>query len=479
MNLDLANLESAMGEVQNLALEYRRNLAEEPVCPAIGYDEAERSLEEPLPIVGQGFDKALADVKDLVIPGCTKVGHPRFLAWMNNSSCDAGLLGEMINTGLSQVPFTFKGGKSVTAIEHMTGRWFCQIFGLPGEGTASFVGGGTLANLTALAVAREVMFPGLMNEGLSNGAGTPKLYMSEQGHVSIERSVGLLGLGIGNIVRIGTDDRHRIDLACLEAAIKRDEVEGSRPFCVVAQAGSAALGAVDDLEALSGICARHKLWLHVDAAYGGAAILTERGKHLLKGIEKADSITTDPHKWFYMPVEAGLVLFRNKTQLLETFLKSSCPSYRGPMDEINLMNNGIQIAQTSKAFKVWFALKVYGIKRIQECIEKDLDLARNFAEEVANLDGWELQSDVQLSTVCMRFVPDLGDDREIDALQGRILENLEASGLALLSSVIINGRVGIRVCFANHRTQPNDVRLLIDALRKIGAELSPARSVMR
>jgi aromatic-L-amino-acid decarboxylase len=473
VNLDLDELDCHLQAAQDLILAYRRGLGDDPVLPGIAYHELARLLDEPLPIEGQGCEKALSAVKQLVIPGCTKVGHPRFLAWMNNSSCDAGILGEMINAGLAQVPFTFKGGKSATAIEHLTGRWFCQIFGLPEAATASFTGGGSLANLTALAVAREFQFPGAMQGGLPDGARTPRLYMSEQGHVSIERAAGLLGLGIRNIVRIATDASHRIDLQALEAAIRRDQAGGPGPFCVVAQAGSASVGAVDDIEALADLCADHQLWLHVDAAYGGAAILTERGKRLLAGIERADSITTDPHKWFSMPVEAGLVLFRNSNQLVETFLQSSCASYRGPMDEINLMNRGLQIAQAPKAFKVWFALKVHGLKKIRDCVEKDLGLAQHFAAEMAKRDGWELLNDVQLSTVCARFVPGRRDDGETDALQHRILERLEASGAALLSPVVVDGKVGIRVCFANHRTGQGDVEILVDALTRIAMEFCP------
>lgn len=463
MNLDLADLETAMRRAQEIVVSYRQSLAVDPVCPGIAYDEIERRLEEPLPFEGQGIAKVLAAVEDLVVPGCTKVGHPRFLAWMNNSSCDAGIVGEMINVGLAQVPFTFKGGPSATAIERLVGRWFCRLFGLPEGSAASFTGGGTLANLTALAVARESRFPGSGSEGVPAGAGAPKLYVSEQGHVSIDRSVGLLGLGTRNLVKIGTDARHRMELASLASAIRRDEASGSRPFCVVAQAGSASLGAVDEIDALADLCARHGLWLHVDAAYGGAAVLTERGRRVLKGIERADSITTDPHKWFYMPVETGLALFRNRERLLETFLGSSCPSYRGPMDEINLMNNGLQIAQAPKAFKVWFALKAYGLKALQACIDKDLDLARQFAEAIAAIPGWEVLGEVQLSTVCVRF-------RGTDQTQHRILERLESSGLALLSSTLVGGRTAIRVCFANHRTQMDDVRILVDALAQAGRE---------
>jgi len=469
MNLDLDDFEDVIQGARDLTLSYRDKLSEDPVYPEIDYADVEAAFDEPPPDEGVGGRAILDVVEKKVIPGCTKVGHPRFLAWMNNSSCDAGVVGEMINIGLGQVPFTFKGGKSFTAIERTTGRWFREIFGLPSNGAASFTGGGTLANLTALAVAREAMFPGVAQDGVPTG--TPRIYVSEQGHVSIDRAVGLLGLGIRNIVRVATDARFRVDVGQLEAAILKDMDQGLKPFCVVAQAGSAAVGSVDDLHALADICERRGLWLHVDAAYGGAAVLTERGRKILSGIERADSVTTDPHKWFYMPAETGLVLFRREEQALAYFLQSSCPSYRGPMDKINLMNQGLQIAQVSKAFKVWFALKACGFRRIRNCVDKDLDLARAFAAEIGEYEGWEVVNEIDLSTVCVRLRSTSGRLQDDNAIQLRILEDLESSGKALLSSVTIGGQVSIRLCFANHRTQLSDVRILVDALTGIGRAL--------
>lgn len=476
INLDIEQLEDAFNAVQALILRYRKNLYEEPVCPDIDYEDLRRQLTTDLPIFGQDCAGVLSEIERLVIPGCTKVGHPRFLAWMNNSSCDAGILGEMINAGLSQVPFTVKGGQSVSVIEHLVGQWFCRMFRYPEGSTGSMVSGGTVANLTAMTVAREAIRPHAMSAGIQGNDKPLRLYMSQHGHVSLERAAGILGIGTRNIVRIELDSALRMNPECLEQAIRKDLDQGYTPFCVVAQAGSATVGAVDDIEAVAEICNKFDLWLHVDAAYGGAAILTDRGQQLYRGIQRADSITTDPHKWFYMPVEAGLVLFKNKNLLIDTFLQSSCNSYRGPLDAVNLMNNGIQIAQASKAFKVWFALKYYGIQKIAACIEKDLALAREFAERIMATGKWEIMNEVQLSTVCIRHVAAAADESLGNTLQQKILERLEHSGKALLSPVVLSGKLCIRICFANHRTTSHDVSILIGTLTKIADQLYEAET---
>ncbi|MCP4349559.1 MAG: aminotransferase class I/II-fold pyridoxal phosphate-dependent enzyme [Desulfobacterales bacterium] len=478
MNLDMENLEEALEAVQSLILNYRKNLCKKPVYPITDYNEIEQKLTSELPMEGSDYAAVISETEQNVIPGCTKIGHPGFLAWMNNSSCDAGILGEIINTGLAQVPFTFKGGKSMTAIEHIVPQWFCRMFNFPAQSTGSIVSGGTVANLTALTVARETMFPDSMQEGIQNNSHPLRVYMSTQGHVSVERSVGLLGIGTRNIVKIGTDANFRIDTDALEGAINKDRANGCLPFCVIAQAGSASTGAVDDIDRLADICEKYHLWLHADAAYGGGAILTEQGKQLLKGIHRADSVITDPHKWFYMPVESGLVLFKEKKRLTETFLKSSCNSYRGSMDSVNLMNTGIQIAQTSKAFKIWFAMKVYGLNKIKACIENDLFLAKECCERLKNTGKWDIVNDVSLSTVCMRYTDDSRDESSSDALQHNILNQLEQSGKALLSSAIVSGRVCIRVCFANHRTTLEDVTGLVQTLTNIGDVLSETQTTI-
>lgn len=458
---------ACMNEVTQLIDNYRVNLDGGDVIPDRPYEEVEELLKESLPKEGTSIPSVMDQIRRDYIPNCSKVGHPNFLAWMNNSSCDAGLLGEMINVGLAQVPFTFKGGKSATVIEHLVTEWFCQIFNYPENSSGSMVSGGTVANLTALTVAREKYTDGAMERGLQNRKKILRIYTSEQVHVSIERAVGILGIGMDHLVKVPCDEYHRMDVEALEAAIKKDRDRGYMGFCVVAQGGSATVGAVDSIEAIADICQRYDLWLHVDAAYGGGAILTDYGKKVFKGIERADSITTDPHKWFYMPVEAGLILFRDKCRLTNTFLKSSCSSYRGEMDSVNRMNNGIQIAQTSKSFKVWFALKVYGLDLIKRCIEKDIELARFGTKLFLETGRWDIVNAVDLSILCVRYKSEIKNNLDYDKLHMTILDEYEKSGEGLLTQASVDGAVSIRICFANHRTTKDDVMELVKKLDDI------------
>jgi aromatic-L-amino-acid decarboxylase len=209
----------------------------------------------------------------------------------------------------------------------------------------------------------------------------------------------------------------------------------------------------------------------------GGAILTETGKTILRGIERADSITVDPHKWFFMPVEAGLVLIRDREALFKTFSNTSCKAYQGPLDDKNYLNYGIQIARMSRALNIWFAFRVYGLNRIAACIDRNLALAQDFAERLRLHPTWEVLNNVELSIICFRYVPNVFIGEEaLDSLQNAIVERLEASGIALLTPATLNGKVGIRLCFANHRTSLNDLDILFESLTRIGKELSPDSS---
>jgi aromatic-L-amino-acid decarboxylase len=473
MNLDIDHLEEYLAAVCDLIVDYRERLAEDPVVPQIDYPHLFEQIHHTLPRTATPIEEVLEDVEQTIIPFCTKVGHPRFLAWMNNSSSAAGILGEILNVGLSQVPFMYKGGPAATVLEDIVVQWYGQLFGFPEGHGGTLVSGGMVANLTALTVAREIHGDMIMRKGLQGSHAPLTLYISEQGHSSIERAVGILGLGIDHIRKIPTDSSFKMQVDALRHQLDQDIAAGCRPFCVVAQAGAANTGVIDPLPEVAQICADYHLWMHVDAAYGGGAILTSTGKEKLKGIELADSITTDPHKWFFMPVEAGLILIRDRESLYRTFNGSACQSYKGPLDDQNYLNFGIQYARTSRALKIWFALRVYGLERISACVEQTLILAQQLKARLESSACWEILHPVELSILCCRYIPQTGtyDDEVLNSLQYAIVEKLETSGKALLTPAVINGKVGIRICFANHKTTAEDVDILFDALMQTAETL--------
>jgi len=470
-NLIIENFEDYFRDISEIVFNYRDNLNQEPLIPSIGYSDLYKTLYEDIPYHGVEIEKLLIDVKDKIIPNSSKIGHPRFLAWMNNAGSDAGILGDLINTGLNQIPFMYKAGPAATVIEDIVIQWMGQLFGYSGDFGGTLVSGGTTANLTSLLVAREAKANDIMINGIESGTKL-LLYVSEQGHTTIERAIGILGIGTKNIRKIPTDNQFRIDIAALEVQIKEDILNNYQPFCVVAQGGSANVGVVDPIDKIADICKEYNLWLHVDAAYGGAAMLVKGKRQLFQGIERADSITVDPHKWFYIPTEAGLVLIRNKEKLFDTFTKTSCKAYKGNNAEKNYLDYGLQLARTSRAMKVWFAFKTYGFDRIGKCVEQNIFLANELKNRFINEPNWEVLNPVNLSIVCLRYLPDsVSDENRTNDLQGIILNKLEESGKAFLTPVTVKNKNGIRICFANHRTSLEDIDILHETLTSIAKNL--------
>lgn len=472
-NLNIENFEDYFRGISEIIFDYRNNLNQEPLIPSIGYSDLYKTFYEELPYHNVEMGKLLLEVKEKIVPNSSKVGHPRFLAWLNNAGCDAGFLGDLINTGLNQNPFMYKAGPAATVIEDIVVQWMGKLFGYSEGFGGTLVSGGTTANLTSLLVARETKATDTMTNGIETGSKL-LLYVSEQGHTTIERAVGILGIGTKNIRKIPIDSEFRIDVAALEIQVKDDIANNYQPFCIVAQGGSASVGAVDPLDKVADICKKYNLWLHVDAAYGGAAILVKDKKHLFKGIEHADSITVDPHKWFYIPTEAGLVLVKNKENLFNAFTKTSCKAYKGNNAETNFLDYGMQLSRTSRATKIWFAFKAYGLEKIGNCVEQNIFLANALKNRFNNEPNWEVLNPVNLSIVCLRYLPDsIKDLNKINDLQGIILSKLEESGKAFLTPVIVNNKNGIRICFANHRTSLKDVDILYEALTSITKDLEP------
>lgn len=470
-NLTIENFENYFNNVAEIIFKYRNDLDQEPIIPPVSYPELYEAFNKELPFKGTAIEELLTEVKDKIVPNSSKVGHPRFLAWMNNAGCDAGFLGDLINMGLNQNPFMYKAGPAATVIEDIVVQWMGELFGYSEGFGGTLVSGGTTANLTALLVARETKSSNTMIDGIGQGSKL-LLYMSELGHNTIERAVGILGIGTANIRKIPTDALFKMDVEALEKQIRKDLAENYQPFCVVAQGGSASVGSVDPIDQVAAVCRKYNLWLHVDAAYGGAAILADSKNHLFHGIEQADSITVDPHKWFYIPTEAGLVLIKDKEKLRDTFTKTSCKAYKGNDTEINYLDYGLQLARTSRAIKVWFAFKTYGFDKIARCIEQNILLANELKNRFLNELNWEVLNPVELSVVCLRYNPEsIIGKNAVDDLQGVILTRLEESGKAFLTPVTVNGKNGIRICFANHRTTLQDVEILYETLTLLAEKI--------
>lgn len=485
--LDIPDLQDHLRRAADMVAQRIAHIHEAPVVHPASFEDIAAVIPATLPTQGIGAGAALQEVADTVAPFATRIGHPRFLAWITTSPAPAGTLGDMLCTGLNQAPLSFKGGPAATVLEEIVIGWFAQLFGLPHTTGGTIVSGGTMANLMGLTVARHTHFPEVATKGLHGLPKAPVLYVSDQGHMSIERSATLLGLGADNVRSIPTDEAGQMLPHLLHQRILEDRAAGLAPFCVVAQAGSVTTGAIDPLPELASICRTENLWLHVDAAYGGAAMLTERGQARLAGIEQADSICVDPHKWFFIPLECGITLFRDGMQQRATFRARA--TYLGEENPHDLKNTTFILSRANRALKVWFAFRTYGTALLARIIDRNMDLAARFRQLCEASTQWDVLAPVALSIVCGRFLPagkagqythatgtapEIWTEDAIDGLQLAILRRLEASGEGFLTPAAVRGRVGIRLCIANHRTSCDDVDFLFRELTRHGNELAAA-----
>ena len=345
--------------------------------------------------------------------------------------------------------------------------WFKQMLGLPAEASGLMVSGGSVANLTALAVARHAV----LNDDVENAV----VYLSAHAHAAVDRGLRILGIREHQWRRVPTDALYRMQPEALDRLISDDRAGGLRPLAVVSSAGTTSTGAVDPLAEIARVAHAHSAWFHVDGAYGGFAALTERGRHLLRGIEQADSVVLDPHKWFYCPIEAGCVLVREGHLMRETF--RILPDYmldvtRGEK-EINFCDYGLQLTRSFRALKVWMMVKTYGAGRLRRIIDQCLDLADYAAQLFAQSPRFEIVTSPSLGVFTFRYVParlPAGVEREayLNRLNDALTAEIIGSRRMMLSSTRLDGRHVLRLCILNHRTRKEDVR----AARELVLELA-------
>ncbi len=416
-------------------------------------------LSGPPPAAGQDFDAILARLDRDVLPFMSRGDHPGFFAFIPFCGTWPGALGDFIASACNIYAGSWMESAGPTQLELEVLAWFKQWIGYPAGAGGVLVDGGSAANLTALACARETLV-GDMSADLVG-------YVSDQAHSSLARAARVLGFRPEQLRVLPTDARFRIDPRILAAAMDADVRAGRRPLFVAATAGTTNTGAVDPLTPLSQLCRERGVWLHVDAAYGGFAVLTERGRELLRGLDAADSVTLDPHKWLYQPYECGALLVRDDSvlrtafQMTPDYLQDCCAG-----DEMNLSDRGLQLTRSARALKVWVSLQYFGVDAFTAAVDRSLDLAERVRERVEAADALELTAPASLGVICFRRrFPGAANEDEVDAHNAALVVALEQSGLGLVSSTIVNGRYTLRVCVLNHTTGADDVDRLMDFLQ--------------
>jgi aromatic-L-amino-acid decarboxylase len=461
--------------VADMIADYLEGLPDRPVFAPVPVDEASRFATAPIPADGSEPDAILDEFARLVAPYPFGNGHPRFWGWVNSPPAVMGIFADQLAAAMN--PSVAGGNHAAVHVERQVVRWFAELLGLPSSAMGLLVSGGSMANLTALAAARHAKAGfDVRARGLQSGDQRLTVYMSEEGHGCIRKAVEMLGIGSESLRAIPVNDRLEMRVDVLAETIDRDLQDGYRPIAVAASAGTVNTGAIDDLEAIAGICRARDLWFHVDGAYGAAAILSSQYRDRLAALSRADSVALDPHKWLYVPVEAGLVLVREGVTLRSAF--SLVPPYlrtdgdpRGVGGPPWLSEFGFQQSRGFRALKVWMALKFYGTKGYARALDHDLTLASYLADRVTADPQLELMAPRSLSVVCFRVVPSgVAGDERLNDVNKTVLERLQMSGRAFLSSTVLNGRFVLRACFVNPLSAQRDVDDMLEAVKTFAAD---------
>jgi aromatic-L-amino-acid/L-tryptophan decarboxylase len=431
-------------------------------------------FHEPLPRTPQGAERAYQDFLEWILPYPMGNVHPRFWAWYMGNGTPLGAIGDFLAAVVN--PNMGGGNHVANHVESQVVDWCKEIVGLPLTAGGLLVSGGSVANLVCLTVARNSATDCDVRATGVRGLPAPLVfYTSTEVHSCMQKSLELLGLGSGALRKVAVDADYQIDVAALEAAITADREAGLIPACVIGNAGTINTGAVDDLAALSRLCARHDLWFHVDGAIGAVAALAPRHRHFLAGMEHADSVALDLHKWLHVPFEAGCALVRDRSLQRAAF--ALMPEYlehtsRGlASGALWFSEFGPQLSRGFRALKVWLSFKEHGLDKFGRLIDQNIAQAHELARLVGARPGFEVMAPVKLNIVCFRYRPQHLPEERWNAFNEELLIRLHESGVAAPSYTALGGRYCLRAAISNHRTQSSDLALMVDAVAELAARM--------
>jgi aromatic-L-amino-acid decarboxylase len=430
--------------------------AADPVLRRASPEQLRARLGGPPPEDARDYAEVLGRVMADVLPYASRTDHPGYFAFIPSFTTWPAALAELTAAAANPYCGAWMESAGAAQVELEVIDWFRTWLGMPASTAGLLVTGGSAANLTALLVAREAA---------GGPSGDSVVYVSDQAHSSLARTARAMGLRSGQVRVLPTDDRWRLQPETVAAAVRADRRAGLVPFALCASAGSTNTGAVDPLGALADVCAAEQLWLHVDAAYGGFAALTPKGRAALAGIDRADSVTLDPHKWLFQPMECGSVLIRDGARLAGTF--AIHPDYLDASDargdgEVNFADRGLQLSRGFRALKVWMSVQTFGLAAFRAAIQHGLELAELAEALVTGRPELTLMAPATLGVVCFRREVPGGDEADVERLGTALASALEDSGTALVSGTRLAGRHAIRLCVLNPTSTPDDVRRVID-----------------
>jgi len=452
--------------VTQFIIAYLDDLRDRPAYRHTSSRKIRSGLDSTLPIKGTDFDSLLKVFRDTIVPFSRQNAHPRMFGYVQSPGTPIGAFADLLASTLNANLTIWRSAPAPVELERLTIDWIRQILGFNPDAGGLFVSGGSMANLAALAAARQTKCDSL---------GRLRMYASTATHFSITKAAALLGIG-RNVQHVAVDEHYKMRMDDLVAKITADLEAGYVPFCVVGNAGTVDTGAVDPLREIRDVADRFQLWVHVDGSYGAFAILAQSAKKLFAGMEQADSIALDPHKWLYLPVDVGCVIYRDPEAARAAFAHEA--EYRRMFGEkadeaFVCWDYGPELSRRFRALKVWMLLKGVGLDRLSEAIESNLACARHLESMVRASDDFEMVAPVELSIFCFRHVPaQLRNESPevIDAFNERLLVALQRDGSSYLSNATLDGRFALRGCVLNYRTTLRDMEILLDDLRRVSRE---------
>jgi aromatic-L-amino-acid decarboxylase len=437
---------------------YLDTIRERPVLSQVRPDEIRRGLPTVPPEAGDRLEAILDDFERLVLPGITHWNHPRFFAYFGITGSTPGILAELLCAALNVNGMLWRTSPAATEVEEVACDWLRQAIGLPLGFSGVINDTASSSTLYALAAAREAV-PHLEVRRRGMSRARLRMYMSTEAHSSVEKAGIVLGIGQDNIVKIATDSAFRMDPEALRKAVVHDRREGFVPFAVVATVGTTSVTAVDPVPAIVAICDEEKLWLHVDAAYGGAAAVLESHRWVLSGCDEADSLVVNPHKWLFTPIDCSVLYCRREDMLKRAF--SLTPAYltTGEGESVrNLMDYGSSLGRRFRGLKLWFVLRAFGLEGARRRIAAHIEMAQDLRRWIESDSEFEVLAPSPFSTVVFRH-------RSDDAHNERIHDAVNSSGQAFISHTDVHGIYALRVAIGNLRTTPEDVRLAWDLIQ--------------
>ena len=475
LDCDLETFRNDLQKASELVVRLYGGLDRARITSAKNRSEIAALFDEPLPEAPQPMEAILREVESNIFANSTLYLSPRFLGYINSGGNQAAILGELLASAVNQICALWHFSPAASEVERRVIRWIAQFIGYAPEAGGCLLSGGSTGNLVGLAVARKQKAQFDAASMGMRGGSPVTVYVSEEGHASLEKSMVLLGMGRNQLRKISVRDDFTIDLDSLEKQVAEDRKSGYHPICVVGNAGTTNTGSVDPLNLLAEFCRDQALWFHVDAAYGGPAACTQAAGRLFRGMDRADSVVVNPHKWLYVPAEAACILVREPRALRDTFQvvadylrEESDTGSDGPLD---FKDYGPQLSRSFRALKVWMTFKAYGARKLRAAIESNIEIMRYLAERIDESKDFVRLAPVQLSVVCFQYrTPDIsvhGDQEYLDELNNRLPEALERDGRVFLSGTKIHGKSVLRACSVNHRSRREDVDFLLGVIREV------------